>query len=104
MQNNGWKPTQTYEEWLAAEMERQWANDAVDEERVDQDLRKVLDKARAEEIRQHAAYIQELSDEATSKFYKKHADSPTLSLKVCECGAKHTSFPDSHLSFCPMKN
>ena len=30
-------------------------------------------------------------------------DSPTKSLKECECGAKHTSFPDSHLSFCPMK-
>lgn len=22
--------------------------------------------------------------------------------KVCECGAKHTSFPDSHLHFCPL--
>ena len=25
-------------------------------------------------------------------------------LKECECGAAHTSFPDSHLSFCPMND
>jgi hypothetical protein len=22
--------------------------------------------------------------------------------KVCECGAKHTDFPDSHMLFCPL--
>lgn len=33
----------------------------------------------------------------------KPNQSITKSLKECECGAKHTSFPDSHLSFCPMK-
>jgi len=29
-------------------------------------------------------------------------DLTTPSLKECECGAKHTSFPDSHLSYCPL--
>ena len=24
--------------------------------------------------------------------------------KECECGAKHTSFPNDHLSFCPMND
>jgi len=28
----------------------------------------------------------------------------TKSLKECECGAKHTSFPNDHLSFCPMND
>ena len=35
---------------------------------------------------------------------EKSADLTTTSLKECECGAKHTSFPNDHLSFCPMND